>query len=71
MKPKYSVALLVFFSIIVSVACGYLAKQNNSYRTENRSLLLQNDSLLSINLGLINELRKYKKDSYSRITKNP
>ncbi len=68
MKLKHLLVALFFFSGLISVVCGYLVKQNAVYKTENRTLLLQNDSLLSINMDLENELRKYKRNSISRIT---
>jgi hypothetical protein len=70
MRLKHTIALLLFFCIVVSITCGWLAKQNIVYKSENRTLLLQNDSLLSLNLGLKNELKKYKKEDYSRINRH-
>jgi hypothetical protein len=40
---------------------GYLVNQNAVYARKNRALLLQNDSILSVNLDIANELNKLKK----------
>ena len=44
---------------------GYLFNQNAVYARKNRQLLLQNDSILSVNLDMANELNKLKKASYT------
>lgn len=42
---------------------AYLFNQNAIYARKNRELLLQNDSVLSVNLDMVNELNKLKKAS--------
>ena len=42
---------------------GYLFNRNAVYARKNRELLLQNDSILSVNLDMANELNKLKKAS--------
>jgi len=46
------ITLALFFSTI------YLFVQNNYYRNENRQLILQNDSIISVNLQLKDTLEK-------------
>jgi len=50
---------------ITGLVSGYLFNQNAVYAQKNRELLLQNDSILSVNLDMANELNKLKKASYT------
>jgi hypothetical protein len=52
------VPLIIIFAL--SAICGYLLNQNAGYAKNNRQLLLQNDSVLSANLSLRDELEKMK-----------
>jgi hypothetical protein len=47
---------------------AYLYRQNNNYRHQNRTLILQNDSILSVNLELIN--RSFKANGSTALTDN-
>jgi hypothetical protein len=47
---------LVAFIIALIIANGYLVNQNASFKQRNRELLLQNDSLQSVNLLLLNSI---------------
>ena len=51
----------VVIIIILFTVSSWLLSQNNAYARKNRELVLQNDSILSVNLDLINELDKVKK----------
>ena len=48
---------------ITGLVSGYLFNRNAVYERKNRELLLQNDSILSVNLDMANELNKFKKAS--------
>jgi len=51
----------VVIIIILFTVSSWLFSQNKAYARKNRELVLQNDSILSVNLDLINELDKVKK----------
>jgi hypothetical protein len=55
---KGIIILLATVFVVISVASGYLYQKNKSYRIENRRLIIVNDSILSENLELKNELRQ-------------
>jgi hypothetical protein len=40
--------------VLLLLMNAYLYQQNNNYRHQNRTLILQNDSILSVNLELTN-----------------
>ena len=62
MKAGSSWWLVPFAIIIILFAVSsYLLNQNKVYARKNRELLLQNDSVLSVNLDLLNELDRLKK----------
>lgn len=62
MKFNYSL-LLVFFVTALLALSGCLFKQSVSYKLKNRELILQNDSLISVNIELKKELEKIQGDS--------
>lgn len=53
--------ILIAISVILIVINGCLYKTNKVYRRENRDLIIQNDSVLSINIELNEELNNYKR----------
>ena len=59
MKRKSLPVVTLLALMVVSVTVNaILYQQNRSYRTHNRELILQNDSILSVNLELINKTNK-------------
>jgi hypothetical protein len=55
MKPKrLAVGLLLALMVASITVNGILYQQNRTYKHHNRELILQNDSILSVNLELIN-----------------
>lgn len=50
--------LLVCFVMGLLALSGCLFKQSTSYRLKNRELILENDSLISVNIELKRELEK-------------
>lgn len=59
MKRKSLPVVILFLLMVVSIAMnGVLYQQNRSYRHHNRELILQNDSILSVNLELVNQADK-------------
>lgn len=64
MKRKSLPVLILLVMMVASIAFnGILYQQNRSYRTQNRELILQNDSILSVNLELINQNQKTRRMS--------
>lgn len=62
MNVRSSWLLVPFVIIIILFAVsGYLLNENKAYARKNRELLLQNDSVLSVNLDLLNELDRLKR----------
>jgi len=57
-SPWVLVPLVIIIGLFA--AGSYLLNQNTAYARKNRELLLQNDSVLSVNLDLMNELDKLK-----------
>ena len=53
--------ITVFLGIATAGADVYLLERNIQYSRQNRELLLKNDSVLSVNLELANELKRLKK----------
>jgi len=54
MKPR-NIKLMLLGAVVLLLAVNmYLLYQNSRYRHENRALILQNDSILSVNLELMN-----------------
>lgn len=65
-NTKGSYMGLIAFIIVLIIANGYLVNRNNSFKEKNRELLLQNDSLQSVNLILQNTIDTvYKKNRSS------
>jgi hypothetical protein len=58
--PVFIMLALMVGSITVN---AILYQQNRSYRTHNRELILQNDSILSVNLELLNQHQKTRRVS--------
>lgn len=57
MKIGSSLSLLPAAVILILIILnGCLLKQNLSYKTKNRELILQNDSLISVNIHLSKEI---------------
>jgi hypothetical protein len=64
MKRKSLPVVILFVLMVVSVTVnGILYQQNRTYRHHNRELILQNDSILSVNLELINHNQKTRRVS--------
>jgi hypothetical protein len=59
MKRKSLPVVILLILMVASIAVnGILYQQNRSYKHHNRELILQNDSILSVNLELINQASK-------------
>ena len=54
MKSRSIHILLLSMVVLLLLMNAYLYQQNNNYRHQNRTLILQNDSILSVNLELTN-----------------
>ena len=52
MTPRAIKISLLFAVLLLLVLNAYLLHTNNQYRQQNRTLILQNDSILSVNLEL-------------------
>lgn len=64
MKRKSLPVVILLTLMVASIAVnGVLYQQNRSYRIHNRELILQNDSILSVNLELINQNQKTRRVS--------
>lgn len=60
---KLNISLLLVCIVMGLLALsGCLFKQSTSYRIKNRALILENDSLISVNIELKRELEKMQKD---------
>lgn len=57
---KRSSFLFVVLSIALGIVSFKLYRSNKAYQQRNRSLLIQNDSILSVNIQLINALETRK-----------
>lgn len=56
---KFNFSLLLVFVITALLAfSGCLFKQSVTYQLQNRELILENDSLISVNIELKRELQK-------------
>lgn len=67
MKRKSLPVVILLALMVVSVTVNaILYQQNRSYRSHNRELILQNDSILSVNLELINKTNKANRVSMVR-----
>ena len=56
MKPKALLYLQAVFSVILLCTLLFLYPQNVKYKRENRKLILENDSILSVNQMLHHRL---------------
>jgi hypothetical protein len=61
---------LIALIIALVVVNGYLICQNSSFKEKNRELLLQNDSIQSVNLMLSNTIDTVLKKNKSSATNN-
>ena len=52
MTPRTIKISLLFAVLLLLALNAYLLYSNNQYRQQNRTLILQNDSILSVNLEL-------------------
>jgi hypothetical protein len=68
MKFKTIAFIIGAASILLIIANGILYSQNISYKSKNRDLILQNDSLISVNIELKQQL--IKSDAGQQIKKN-
>jgi hypothetical protein len=50
MKPRFFILPLLAVNIILLVAVFMLYQKNKTYRSQNRELIIKNDSLLSANI---------------------
>jgi hypothetical protein len=67
MKSKRLVVVFLLGLMVASVTVnGILFQQNRSYKHQNRELILQNDSILSVNLELINQTNRTNRVSLVR-----
>ncbi|AXY73343.1 hypothetical protein D3H65_04820 [Paraflavitalea soli] len=62
MKFNYSFFLVCFVTALLALS-GCLFKQGITYRLKNRALILQNDSLISVNIELKRELQQVQGDA--------
>lgn len=46
--------------MLLIIVCGCLYKQNRTYRQENRRLIIENDSIMSVNIELSNKVKKHQ-----------
>lgn len=53
------------FVILLLLFCGSLYKQNKTYQQENRRLIIENDSIMSVNIELSNSIKKYQTNDAS------
>lgn len=65
MKFNFSIFLVFFVTALLALS-GCLYKQSISYKLKNRALILQNDSLISVNIELTRELQKIQGDAASK-----
>jgi cell division protein YceG involved in septum cleavage len=65
MKFNFSLFLVFFVTALLALS-GCLFKQGISYKMKNRELILQNDSLISVNIELKRTLQKIQEDSLSK-----
>lgn len=52
------------FIVLLLLMCGGLYRQNKHYQQENRRLIIQNDSLMSVNIELSGKAKKYQTGSF-------
>ncbi|HYH16775.1 MAG TPA: hypothetical protein VD794_16200 [Flavisolibacter sp.] len=54
MKSRSYIFPLLVVNILLAIAVVSLYQQNRSYKSINRELIIKNDSILSVNLELLN-----------------
>ena len=61
-KTTTAIKSALFFSlalfIVLTIASGYLYRENKTYQNENHRLIVVNDSILSENIELKNRLQR-------------
>ena len=64
---KIKITLLFWLFILLLIVLGAMSSclyvSNSFYRRQNRELIIQNDSVISANIGLAKELDYYKRIS--------
>jgi hypothetical protein len=53
MKHRFFILPLLTVNIVLLVAVYLLYQQNKTYKSQNRELIIKNDSLLSVNIKLL------------------
>lgn len=59
-SPSLTLVLLITLGsivIVLTVVTGYLYQQNKNYKTQIRELIIQNDSIMSVNIKLTDALK--------------
>jgi hypothetical protein len=62
-RKSLPVFILLGLMVVSFTVNAILYQQNRSYRSHNRELILQNDSILSVNLELVNQTNKGRRVS--------
>lgn len=60
----FVISLIAIIAILLMISFRQY-QRNEKYRENNRELLLQNDSIMSINIELKEQLKEYKQAEYS------
>jgi hypothetical protein len=69
-KLKATLFLFAGGVLLLTAASGYLYRQNKSYQHQNQRLIILNDSILSENIELKNELKKKKPTVFKAVPGN-
>jgi CHASE3 domain sensor protein len=69
MQIKNTIVGLSVIVIILIIAVILLYQQNNDYRSANRTLIIKNDSILSVNLELIEENKMHSMKAHLKKAK--
>jgi hypothetical protein len=64
-KIKILLFLFIFLILVLGVMNSCLLAKNSTYRKHNRELIIENDSILSININLKEEIKNFKRSAYS------
>ena len=67
-KATTMISLLVSGLIILALLSGVLYHQSRTYESENRRLIIQNDSIMSVNIELKNTLMGKSSFTGNKIT---
>jgi hypothetical protein len=62
MKLNYSF-WVVLVMLVLLATCGIFFKRSTSYSLKNRQLILENDSLMSVNIELTHQLQVLQSNS--------